>query len=77
MKSNTLMALNNHLFEQIERLSDDDLDLETEVSRAKSITEISKQIIDNAKLSLEAEKLRTEYGGSEYVKLPKMIADDQ
>ena len=76
MKSNTLMALNNHLFEQIERLSDDDLDLETEVNRAKSITEISKQIIDNAKLSLEAEKLRTEYG-SEYVKLPKMIANDQ
>ena len=40
--------LNNHLFEQIERLNDDELsadELEREVKRAKSISLISDKII--------------------------------
>lgn len=53
---NKLFDLNNHLFEQLERLSDDDLDLETEIKRTKAITEVAHAIIDNATLALQAKK---------------------
>ena len=75
MQSNTLMALNNHLFEQLERLNDEELtdeQLEKEISRAKAMTDVSSKIIDNAKLSLDAEKLKNEYGRKE-ITLPKML----
>lgn len=44
---NTLLDLNNHLFAQLERLSDEDLvgeDLERELQRAKGVTDVSKAI---------------------------------
>lgn len=72
---NTLMDLNNHLFEQMERLNDDDLDadeLEKEIRRAKAMTDISGRIIENAALGLDAEKLKVEYGNRE-VNLPGML----
>ena len=56
---NKLSDLNNHLFEELERLNDDDLDdkkLEFEVNRAKAMTNIAKSIIDNANIALEAKK---------------------
>lgn len=56
---NTLVDLNNHLFAELERLSDEDLkgdDLEIELKRAKGITEVSKNIVDNAKVLLDARK---------------------
>lgn len=72
---NTLVDLNNHLFEQIERLNDDELsneELDKEIKRAKAMTEVSSQIIDNATLGLSAEKLRVEYGNRD-VHLPSML----
>lgn len=62
---NTLIDLNNHLFEEMERLNDDELnneELDKEIRRAKAMTDISGQIIENAALGLNAEKLRAEYG---------------
>lgn len=56
---NKLTDLNNHLFAQIERLSDEDTkgeDLEKEIDRAKAVALISKNIIDNAKVVLDAQK---------------------
>ena len=56
MAKNTLIDLNNHLFAQLERLGDEDItqdDLYKEVERAKSINGIAKNIIANAKTSLE------------------------
>lgn len=56
---NTLLDLNNHLFAQLERLSDEDLvgeDLERELQRAKGVTDVSKMIVDNAKVVLDAKK---------------------
>lgn len=56
MANNTLTDLNNHLFAQLERLSDEDLtgeDLQKEISRAKAINGVAKNIIDNAKTTLE------------------------
>lgn len=63
MTKNTLNDLNNHLFAQLERLSDESIDgeeLKGEIVRSKAITDIAKNIINNASLSLQAEKFRDE-----------------
>lgn len=64
---NKLTDLNDHLFAQLERLSDEDLqgeDLESEINRAKAITAISGQIIQNGNLALKAESFKYETMGS-------------
>jgi len=51
---NTLQDLNDHLFEQLERLNDDDLteeQLEKELKRAEGMTRIAAQIISNGELA--------------------------
>ena len=72
---NNLVDLNNHLFEQMERLNDDDLteeELSREINRTKAMTDVASKIIDNAALGLQAEKLKVEYGRRD-VKLPEML----
>lgn len=57
---NTLGDLQNHLFAQLERLSDEELTgdkLNEEISRAKAVTSVASQIIANGSLVLEAAKL--------------------
>ncbi|HEA67789.1 MAG TPA: hypothetical protein ENI07_13345 [Desulfobacterales bacterium] len=54
---NRLIDLNNHLFLQLERLLDEDLDDEgitREINRSKSTSNIAAQIINNANLALKA-----------------------
>lgn len=61
MTRNKLGDLNNHLFEQLERLNDDDLseqDLSKEIKRADAMTSVASQIIDNAELALKAQKYK-------------------
>ena len=63
LMKNTLGDLNNHLFAELERLSDEELkgnDLIEEMGRARTITEVSTQIISNAHVILKAEKFRDE-----------------
>ena len=58
---NGLVDLNNLLFAQIERLSEESIDMEQlklEVQRTYAIRTISEQVIKNAALILEAEQLR-------------------
>lgn len=72
---NSLTDLNNHLFAQLERLNDEDLDgeaLEKEIARSKAVGDMAGKIIDNARVVLEGEKLRAEYGGRNF-SLPKML----
>lgn len=72
---NTLGDLNNHLFAQLERLSDESLtseELEEEMKRAKSITGVASQIIANGALVLEAKKA-TEDSFRKDAELPKML----
>lgn len=72
---NKLSDLNNHLFAQLERLSDEDLkgdDLQSEIKRANAISGIASDIIENAKVCLDAHKAAAEYG-IEYT-LPEQIS---
>lgn len=72
---NTLGDLNNHLFAELERLGDEDLkgdELVEEISRAKSIAEVSSRIISNANIILQAEKFKDEKFNSDKP-TPKML----
>ncbi len=75
MAKNKLSHLNNHLFAQMERLSDEDLkgeELQEEMKRAKAISNIARNIVDNAKTTLEAAKFTYKYlPGNE--KLPEIF----
>lgn len=53
---NSLADLNNHLFESLEKLQDASSpeELEREISRAKTVSEIGETIIRNAALGLKA-----------------------
>lgn len=54
---NKLTDLNNHLFAQLERLSDEGLSAEQiaqEVNRTEAIVSVSEQIVKNADLQLKA-----------------------
>jgi len=70
---NKLMDLNNHLFAQLERLSDEEITkplLDVEIDRSKAICMVAEQIIENANLSLKAYKVFDE---CHVKKLPPMI----
>ena len=59
MPRNTLGDLNNHLFAQLERLSDEGIkgeELQEELKRAHAVTGVAREIIANGKLVLEAKK---------------------
>ena len=55
---NRLSDLNDHLFMQMERLGDEDMkpeELAQEIARAKSMTGVANQVINNARLVLDAQ----------------------
>ncbi|MCF6216829.1 MAG: hypothetical protein L3J58_11750 [Emcibacter sp.] len=71
---NRLVDLNDHLFAQIERLSDAGINtekLQAEVSRTKALVRVSDQIIKGATLSLKAAQLRVAHG--DYIKIEEMV----
>lgn len=71
---NTLGDLNNHLFAELERLSDEDLkgeDLKEEIERAKAVTQVATKIIENGSLALEARKIVDKFNADPTV--PKML----
>ena len=73
---NTLSDLNNYLFEQIERLSDESLTeerLEKEIKRSDTVTKVAKAIIDNGALALSCKKHLDEYGKGESYQLPGLL----
>ena len=72
---NTMGDLNNHLFAQIERISDESIkgeQLAEEIQRAKAVTSVASQIIANGSLVLEAQKLNDDRFNAD-LKLPKML----
>ena len=75
---NTLGDLNNHLFAQLERLGSEELEgdeLKEEILRAKAVTDIAREIIDNANTVLDVMKFQTETLGRSNVSVPKMLED--
>lgn len=72
---NTLTDLNNYLFEQIERLNDDELSedqLEKEIKRSEAIQKVARTIIENGQLALNAKKHVDEYGQGQSIELPML-----
>lgn len=63
---NKLTDLNDHLFAQLERLSDEDLTAEEiaqEVTRTDAMVKVSEQIIHNATIALRGAELVAEHNG--------------
>lgn len=72
---NTLGDLNNYLFEQLERLQDDELDVEgldKEIKRSEAVVKVAKTIVDSGTLALQSKKYLDEYGAGENVELPML-----
>lgn len=56
---NTLADLNNYLFEQLERLNDDDMtpeQMEAQLKKTDAIVKVSEKIIQNGELALRTMK---------------------
>jgi len=76
---NTLADLNNHLFEQLERLNDDSLkgeQLSEEIERARAVTGVAKNVIDNGRLVLDAQKFSDDKWNADS-ELPRMLEADE
>lgn len=73
---NTLTDLNNHLFAQLERLSDEDLKeeaLDTEIKRAEAVSKVGSEIIKNGELQFKVMKHMDEYGYDRKKQIPEML----
>jgi hypothetical protein len=60
---NSLCDLNDHLFDCLEGLMNDELtpeQLEKEIRRAQAVNDVAKTIIQNGRTQIEAMKLREE-----------------
>lgn len=76
---NKLTDLNNHLFAEMERLSDEDLkgeELANEISRAEAVCRVSQQIITNGALVLKAEQFK-DSSISATPALPQFLGGDE
>ena len=61
----TIADLNEYLFEQLDRLTDDSLsseELEKEIGRSKAVTDIGEKIIQAGQLMFNVKKHMDEYG---------------
>jgi hypothetical protein len=77
---NRLSDLNNHLFAQLERLSEEDLTpekIEQEVERAKAIVGVSEQIVGAAALQFKAAELIAKHGRGASDMIPESMAGRQ
>src|SRR5688572_30526243 len=57
---NKIQDLRNHLFEQMERLNNEELtpeELQREIQRSQAMSEIGKVIVDSAKTQVMAQKI--------------------
>lgn len=79
MAKNRLTDLNNHLFAQLERLSDEDLKgdaLAEEIHRSWAVTRVAEQIIRNANVVLQA-NIAVERDMLGNAKLPQVLMEGE
>ena len=73
---NTLGDLNNYLFDQLNAITNKDLEgekLEEEIKRTEAVAKISDQIIKNGELQYKAMKHMDEYGYEREKNVPEML----
>jgi hypothetical protein len=74
---NRLTDLNDILFAQLERLTDESISedaLAHEIQRTQSVVQIADRIVDTASLQLEGAKLIAAHGGAMLKTLPATMA---
>jgi hypothetical protein len=79
MPRNKISDLNNHLFAQLEKLNDDQLqgeNLNTEVNRARAMSSLASQIINSTKLTLDAIKMANN-GEINSVDVPNLLDESK
>lgn len=77
---NKLTDLNNHLFEQLERLMDDDLtseELDKEIHKARAVVSVAKAITANANTIKDAMKTALEYAEDVNKVVPFLITENK
>ena len=77
INGNNLSDLNTYLFQELDRLNDEFIinreeELNREIKRSKSITDVAQTIINNAQTLIEAQKLFNQNGQNE---IPKMLKE--
>lgn len=73
---NTLGDLNHYLFDQLNAITNKDLEgekLEAEIKRTEAVAKISDQIIKNGELQYKAMKHMDEYGYERKKNVPEML----
>jgi len=73
---NTLGDLNNHLFAQLEKLTNEELigdELDVEIKRAETMAKLSEQIIKTGELQFKAMVHMDEYGYERKKLVPEML----
>lgn len=75
MSENNLGSINDYLFDQLRRLSDENKkgeELKEEMERANAVTKVAGSIIGNANLVLQAQKFTDDKWNAD-AKTPKML----
>lgn len=75
---NSMLDLHNHLFAQLERLSDESIkgdELIEEINRAKAVMGVADALVQNATLMLEAEKLKSKTNET-FINIPSVLSVD-
>lgn len=73
---NRLTDLNDILFAQLERLTDETMSteaIEQELKRTQSVVQVADRIVDNARLQLDAAKLIADSGADMRKRLPATL----
>ena len=76
----TLNDLNEYLFQEMDRLTNEDLsaeELDKEIKRSDALQKVAKTIIDSGSLALQAKKYLDEYGKGDNVELPLIGVTDK
>lgn len=76
----TLNDLNEYLFQELDRLTNEDLseeDLDKKIKRSEALQKVAKTVIENGALALQAKKYVDEYGKGDGVGVPMLGIPDK